>query len=764
MERLFATGQFADVVVRWERVPGGVSISFEASAQKQLAQVDILGNQALSRLELLKAGIAALDQKLSGSLPVPIDRSGPELMRRAMENAYSERGYPSAHVTATPMEDQGPVDVRVGFRVDEGPPTRIVGISTSGDPKMAPDALAEASGIHLGDILDRTSLAEASKRLRKVYQESHRYRAQVGNPRTIPVPGAEDQALVTIPVSAGPRIRFGFRGNTSFSDHDLREKLAFSPDDVLDGAEEAEMATRLTSYLQLAGFYNAKVSAQEQWSPDQDQLAVIFAVDEGLPLIVRSIQFSGAHHFATEKLVEQITAAVASAQQKIEAGSTPDFSAQRPVDMSEVDAVFPSDESSNAAGRYPVEPSRVYDEKAYRTGIAQIIEMYHAEGFLDVTASLPVVDIDETTRDAKVTISLAEGVQTFVGKVKLVSADEPWLAVDPEILNKVTLREGKPYSVFDEESSRQALLVALQTRGSPLAQAEKMLEKLEEIEDPFLAPGYPTGGSVVFTLSPGTVARVNSVIVKGTPIPRIASFARSRPWSRAIFNPEKVNPEREEPNRLAIFQRTELDPLDPDHVERQQGSGGRPRRAARWTFETGRRPRPDGPRVGSTFTWSNVANRGLILTDRRQDQTTATSAAVPRRPRAPISCNPSTTPRTSSGLAGTWTSACATRAWAGHVFNDLLGLGGNPRTSRDMWTSSSSTSIDLRTTTARGPSSPGPIGGSWRWSPPRCRTPWSGTTSPSRGLDQIISELSASDLVQFQFRRSRSTSTCWPRR
>jgi hypothetical protein len=204
---------------------------------------------------------------------------------------------------------------------------------------------------------------------------------------------------------------------------------------------------------------------------------------------------------------------------------------------------------------------------------------------------------------------------------------------------------------------------------------------------------------------------------------------------------------------LAIFQRTELGPLDPDHVDANKDLEVDLEERARWTFENSVGASVlDGPRVGSTFTWSNVANRGLILTTDAKINYYNFSWPVLLAPPGPDQLQPEHDASDLFGFGGHVDVGLRDPRLGLDVFNDLLGLGWKPE---DL-----SGHVDLVIEHIDRPAydySKGAIIAGTDWRLLRWLTAslsdtveWDDITKP-KGLDQIISELSASDLVQFQF-------------
>jgi outer membrane protein assembly factor BamA len=609
IERLYATGQFSDVVVTREDQGGGVVLSFDLTARQKLIKLDFEGNTALNKGELIRAALTGLEATRGNSNPgLPVNRYYPEeleAMRLAVERYYDAHGYSQARVTAN-QQSSSPTEMEASFTIEEGSPTRIRSISASGDPRLDPLELADALGLHLGDVLDTAQLDAAVHRLRERYQHEKHYRASVGKPHVERL--SPDEASVAFPVAAGPEIRFHFHGNRTFDEGILEAVLGYNPEDTLDDTEEERAAAKVQRFYRLSGFFDATVRPKEVWSPDQSKLVVVFEVNEGLPLRVTEIHFHGNHHFSEKYLVDRLKESLRDVVSQT-------ASATR-MSLDEAETGLTQQVPDNGAELYRVDPLTVFAEDPYKDALARILDLYRADGYLYASNDLPQLDIDERTRTAVVQMNVIEGPQTLVRNVKLewLPEAESRLAGAKErppdsaklVSDKTTLKPNQPLNGFEVEATRQALVKELKRRGYYFA----------KVQDPLIASSDDhTRADVIYQASLGPLVHVHKIIPTGNDhtyegvITSVMSLKEGD-----ILNPEKLDESQRTLATLGIFSRETLRVLDPDHEDVQKDVVVEVEEQPRQEREiSGGYSLVDGPRVGANWTWADLFDRGVVM-------------------------------------------------------------------------------------------------------------------------------------------------------
>src|SRR5438445_12691571 len=99
IQRLFATGRFADVVVRALEAKGGVVVVFDIAPKQRISAITVAGARAVPVEEILAA--ARLEKDAEG-YPEKIDEAV-----RAVAELYRRRGYQKVKARADPVDPPG---------------------------------------------------------------------------------------------------------------------------------------------------------------------------------------------------------------------------------------------------------------------------------------------------------------------------------------------------------------------------------------------------------------------------------------------------------------------------------------------------------------------------------------------------------------------------------------------------------------------------------------------------------------------------------
>lgn len=480
VERLYESGTVADVdVLARPHDPGAIDLIIRVVLKQYLDRLVIAGNAVLAEDAIRRA--AEFGERTE-YYPERIDR-----IRERVADAYRRIGHAAAQVEPQVLEEGG--RLFLSLTIIEGPPTRVAAIVAAGDPAADPAAFAGAVGIDVGDVLNADALDLGVDALRRRYREAGHYRARV-DPAVVTVDGT--RAVVAVPVLAGPRIRFAFRGNRSFDGDELRRRIAYDPQEPLDATVLSRLTARLRDFYRAMGFFDARVHPREITSPDGHEAVVAFHVFEGRRLTVTSVSFEGVQHLEAAVLRDLVDDALDEAE--------PESPLILPPTAAEAGALGGSGREAPAHGGWlRPEMGRAFVDAAYADASRRIEGRYRRAGFLSAEVERVEVTLDAGVATAPVRIVVREGIQTRVQSVEVVGAPDGARAG-----GLVPVEPGQPLNPVDVEAGRMAVLKELNRRGYLYAR----------VEDEELLTEDAAWASVVYRCRPGHQVRVNRILVR----------------------------------------------------------------------------------------------------------------------------------------------------------------------------------------------------------------------------------------------------------
>lgn len=580
VERLWASGRFADIVVRTVDEPEGVRVVFELTPMLPILQLSVEGNVVLSDealREVLAAQGIAVGQRL--------DEESLQAALVAVSRAYGRQGYNEARVQLT--QEPLPGGVSLVFTLFEGTPTQVAAVSVTGSPGLPLSELLATLGLRVGGVLDRGGLDQGLERLRTLLRERGYWRARVGQPLL------EDEgsaATVVVPVSAGPRFTFHFHGNHHFPDGMLGRVLTYEGEEPLDVATVARLARQVESFYRYRGFSEVHVEPREVERPDAERGVLAFDIEEGRPLVVRRVRFRGNTVLSTDVLREMLT-------EHVRANTPQPSSPQR---LHGVDEMGPE----HAGGEPPewvYDPANVYVEEAYREAAETMTEAYRERGFLEAQVRFTRLRTDPGGKTAVAAFDVVEGKQLSVADVKIEGGPEGF---DGRKL--LPLKAGEPMSPEAVERGRRALLTELGHKGYLFARAE--------------ADARPSSNEVhlLYRLEPGPRVTVGRLLVRGavrTSEEVVRNTVRLR--EDEVLDPDKLFDSQRRLVLLNIFRQVTVRLEKPDVPEATKDVVVEVRERPRWEGEVaGGYFLSEGPRVVLDVARTNVDGRGLNLSGR----------------------------------------------------------------------------------------------------------------------------------------------------
>lgn len=614
LKDLYQLGVFSRVSASAQVLDDGrVHLLVKVEPIQKIARVSVVGAGSLDEKRLLRAA----------DLPTGAEFTAEAVSAAAerIASEYFKEGWREAEVRWDAFAIAEGL-VAVDLSISEGDPTTLVRLEFSGDSGLALGERQAAFDLEPGSRLSLHRLDAGIEQLRQRYRQRGFYNATISFPQ---IDVADGRAVVGLKLESGPRFFLQVRGHRSFSEKTLLAQTDYRGQKPLDAPTLRELAGRIQTFYELAGFPHATVEARESLPPERvvtsnaqsrshrnatidqwgaqiapaslhseheasaNERLITFLVREGPAARVVDRVFEGLNHFTERELLERIDAMLRDASPAaLRTGRT----------ASALQAAWISGAPGSVSSEHPTHPpEEVFASAAYQKACAQIVSLYRSRGYLDAIVG-PARFEQLSPGTGRVVIPVVEGRQTLIESVHIEGAHQ----VPARLLAHVpSVRAGEPLSFFAVEESRQALVSAYHARGFLYVQVDD-----EELIDEENARAL-----VRFTVEEGAAVRVSSIDVRG--IARTdPSLVRSALALREgdLVTPLGLQESVRNLLELGLFSSASVEPADPD---RQTGSKViivelREKPSRRLELRLGA-SRADGPRTSASLQVGNLAGR-----------------------------------------------------------------------------------------------------------------------------------------------------------
>ena len=429
IERLFATGRYADIQVDAEAYSGGVIVRFLTKNAWFIGHVSVGGRAAAPPTEAQLENAARLD------LGSPFEES--KVAGAASAERRLLEGNGLYHATVRPVLDwetgKDYQQVNIRFEVDSGARARFTTPVLEGDPSLDPERILTATGFRRWltrswKPMTQERVRQGVERVRKLYQKDQRLEARV-TLESVKFDAADNTAQPILRIDAGPRIQVRSVG-AKVSQRKLQRYVPVFEEHSVDHDLLVEGANNLRDYFQSNGYYDADVKFKEPDAVD-GRASIDYLIDAGDRHKLVAIQIHGNRYFSDEQLRERMF--------------------MRPAYFLE----FPH-------GRY--------SENLLRRDEDSISNLYRSNGFGDVKVSHRVADNFAGRADQiAVFLEIDEGRQRFIGSLRVEGIE----SLDKKaVLAALSSTVGQPFSEFNVAVDRDTILEKYFEAGFPGAAFE----------------------------------------------------------------------------------------------------------------------------------------------------------------------------------------------------------------------------------------------------------------------------------------------------
>jgi len=521
IQRLYQTGEYADIAVDATLSPAGVNLKFLTKPAYFIGYFDVSGvPEPPNEGQLLVATKLTL-----GGPYVPTDTTAAvahivDLLKR---NGFYSAGVEPAVSLREPTQE-----VHIDFSADPGRRARFDGIVATGDTLRPLQSLIDSSGWKRlrgwfgWRELTETRLQNGLDNIRSWYPKHDHLLAQV-RLVNLDFDSASNTVTPVVSVNPGPPVLVHLRG-VKLSTGKLRSLLPIYEERSVDRELLDEGSRDLAAYFEAEGYIDATADYLMATPPNGEEL-IDYRVNLGERHKIVKVQIRGNRYFDNATLRERMT-------------------------------VIPATVLRYRYGRYS-RPALDRDLDAIRN-------LYRANGFRNVEVTSRVVDdYNGVQAHVAIFIDIAEGPQWFVSKLALQGVSDD---IRPALMLLLHSTQGQPYSDLNIATDRDNVLDYYVNHGYPSARFDFTI--------------VPAGVEahrvdVTFIVTPGARVYVRNVVVDGLketrpdvvmsrislhagdPLSQSAiSDSQRRLYDLGIFSRVDTaiqNPDGDEPSKYVLF-------------------------------------------------------------------------------------------------------------------------------------------------------------------------------------------------------------------
>ncbi len=299
VKRLYKSGYFEDIKVQVQEVPDGKQLTFEVQEKPLIRSIEIQGNDALDRDDILEA----MSTKTGSVL-------NPKVLAQDLDKIrelYRKKGYYRAKADYE-QKELSPGKAELVISIEEGKKLYIEKIRIQGAEKLAPDdlkdqlALSERglfSWITGGGVLKEELLNRDAAALEAYYANRGFFDVQVGQPE---VEYAKDGIHITFQVVEGPRYSVGdvdFQGDLITEKKSLFNLVKIddlaAKDDYFDRSVIREDTQNLADFYTNYGYAFAEATTDIRKDTEAKTIDVTYRLHKRQKVFIRRVLITGNH-------------------------------------------------------------------------------------------------------------------------------------------------------------------------------------------------------------------------------------------------------------------------------------------------------------------------------------------------------------------------------------------------------------------------------------------------------------------------------------
>ena len=383
-----------------------------------------------------------------------------------------------------------------------GPIVRSIDVQYAGASTVSKEKLLANMRTRVGRPYSEQAVEEDIRNLYKT--------GNISNVRIFGEPLTDGVKVIVVVQTKAKITEVRLEGVTKVKESRLRKEITAKPGDVLDESTLEQDKQKILKYYGDKGFTEADVTYTSTVNEKQGTAVVVFSVNEGGKLIIRSVKFEGNGVFTKSDLAKLVK-------------------------------TKPKTLLSFLSG------SGKLNAEVLESDVAALREKYQGQGFMDVKIAPPRVDRQGDKVD--VTFSISEGLQYHVGKVEYIGAKV--FTID-DLTRLAKIKTGAVYSPQAVRADVKSIQDLYGTRGYIDFQAGANT-----------SPAGKETIDVTFNMDEGVQSYLEHINITGNTRTKDKVIRREMPLDPGdIFNTVRVDAGKQRLMNLNYFSKVETYPAD----------------------------------------------------------------------------------------------------------------------------------------------------------------------------------------------------------
>lgn len=299
LERMHATGRYAQVTVDAREVPGGVALRFLTKPTYFIGHITVdrvpepPREGALVNVTRLELGTRFEEAEIQ------------EAVRR-LGAALRRDGFYQTKIQPEYERDEATQQVRLNFAIEPGKRARYSAPVVTGDPDHPFAAILKSThwkGWLGWKDVNQARTQDGVQRVRRLYQKRNRLEARV-LPGRMSFDAETRRVTPTLNIESGPKVNIQVAG-AKVSRGRLRQLIPVYEEHSVDRDLLVEGRQNLIDYFQSQGYFQAAVDFSSSASGAEEE-TITYQVDRGERHKVTQVAIEGNRYFDTETIRERM--------------------------------------------------------------------------------------------------------------------------------------------------------------------------------------------------------------------------------------------------------------------------------------------------------------------------------------------------------------------------------------------------------------------------------------------------------------------------